>query len=94
MLTCNVNGAGSLSPSYQWDRVGGSSRVSTSQELTRDPLRRSEDGDQYRCTVTISSSLGSRTFESTEAIRVTSTYACMYNVFSMVINILMLNPQM
>ena len=56
VLTCNVNGAGSLSASisYRWDTVGGRSGISFSQQLTFNPLRRS-DGGQYRCTVIISS---------------------------------------
>ena len=75
VLMCNVNGVKqslSASITYQWDRVGSTSSPSTSQQLIFNPLRRS-DGGQYRCTVTISSSLltGTHRHTNVETIIVT-----------------------
>ena len=77
MLTCNVSGTRFLSAAitYQWDRVGDSSGISTSQQLTFNPLRRS-DGSQYRCTVTIISPYlsGNQISNNIKNLRISRTY--------------------
>ena len=72
-LTCTVSGDQLLAVRdriFQWDRVGGSMRISHDPTLTFNPLLYANEGE-YRCTATITSPYLIMNHTLTNAVNIT-----------------------